>query len=103
MFRQVASKTNTQTTNRFRNSAQKPAVQLTREVSMVLAESNNATKDEMLIVLGKVISYIEVRKALMTDIGSDGYTNSLKGYKNKLEERIKGFAKSKRRDFSKFY
>lgn len=92
MARHEVSKAKTQISNKIRNSVQKQAMKLTREVSVALSKGENTNKDELLVMLGKVISYLEVRKDLMTDIGNDGYINSLKGAKNKLEERIKSFS-----------
>jgi len=85
--RQAVSKANANSTNKFRGSVQKQAIQLTREAARVMGDGEES-KNNILIMIGKIKSYLELRLILMQDIGSDGYTSSLKGALRKLEKRI---------------
>lgn len=50
--------------------------------------NKESSLEDKCIMLGEITSYVETRKILMPSVGSDGYTQELKGAMNKLKALI---------------
>ena len=78
----------TRTTNLLRSKLQVQARSLLSRCNKAI-NLESFSKDEILVIKGELKAYSETRKILAPDVGSDGYSNSVKGALVKIDKLLK--------------
>lgn len=85
--RQESRRACTQQANDIRHQLYRKGQSISGRAHTLLSKED-ASRDDLLVSLGEVTAYLEIRQCVAPTVGMDQFTQSLRGTKNKLIEKL---------------